>query len=44
VSAVIFAVVPAARLPQVRGALEGAEAGLGKRLHALVLPVEQAWD
>ncbi len=44
VSDLILAVVPAARLPQARGALEGVEARLGKRLHAFVLPVEQAWD
>ncbi len=44
VSDLIFAVVSAAQLPQVRGALEGVEARLGKRLHAFVLLVEQAWD
>jgi hypothetical protein len=43
VSDLVFAVVPGERLAQARGALEGVEARLGRRLHAFVLPVEQAW-
>ncbi len=44
VSDLVLAVLPEESLPPVRRALEGVEARLGRRLHAFVLPVEQAWD